>query len=48
MYLLSECVPMTGTSIMYLSSFLKSQDMQNHLYEAVSMATELSGLFLVI
>ena len=28
--------------------FLESQYVQNHLYEAVSMATELSGSFLVI
>ena len=28
--------------------FLQSQDLQKHLIEAVSMATELSGSFLVI
>ena len=28
--------------------FLETQDVQNHLYEAVSMTTALSGSFLVI
>ena len=28
--------------------FLESQDLQNYLIEAVSMATELSGSFLVV
>ena len=42
-HILAECVPVKGTTVVYVSSF-KSQDLQNHL-EAFSMATELSGSF---
>ena len=41
MLILAECVPVTGTSIMYLSSFLKVK-IYKTTFEAVSMPTELS------
>ena len=41
--LLAECVPVTGISIMYLSSFFESQDLQNHLIETVSIAVKLQA-----
>ena len=45
--ILAEYVPVTGTSYYVSLLFLESQDLQNYLIEAVSMANELSGSFLV-